>query len=113
MNEYTTIMEEVGKTVKELQKGCLHSEISDWMEYYREPGHIKGEVRYCLRCGLKVSGRGFGSNKRIEISEERAKELIKHLVDHELLIAINWPDFTGLQEVFIEVVGRKAKGHSK
>jgi len=52
-------------------------------------------------------------NKTILISEERVKELTKHLVDHELLIAISWPDFTELQEVFKEVVGREAKGHSK
>ena len=60
-SEYERLKEEFNTAVKKLQMSCSHSEITDWMKHYMEPGHIEGEVRFCKRCGLKVSGRGFAS----------------------------------------------------
>jgi hypothetical protein len=47
------------KEVEDLQKGCLHDKISDWIAYQWAPGHFGNDVKVCRLCGKIVEGEGF------------------------------------------------------
>lgn len=80
MSEYNKLKNAFDGAVRELRKNCSHSEISDWIVEYREPGHIPSEVRYCKYCGLKVAERGYelrGYTETVEEAMEKIAESIR------------------------------------
>lgn len=80
MSEYNKLKKEFDRAVKELQKNCPHSEISDWMVEYQEPEHIANEVRYCKYCGLKVAGRSCELRGYTETKEEAIEKISKSIL---------------------------------
>lgn len=46
--------------IDNLQRYCVHKEISDWQEYHWAIGHFGGHIKTCLFCG-KIMGRKHDS----------------------------------------------------
>lgn len=54
MSELEKLKKKHAREIQELQEGCPHIEVSNWVHYAWAPGHYWGMVKYCLRCGKYI-----------------------------------------------------------